>query len=449
MKKIGLSTVISIGLNFFLMFWLINQYQNDAYFQSYVNTTIGQIYPFIVLTIGVGGGSGLGYLLLKRKHGDRDIASRIQTARSFKPVSSIASPSSSQSKNLPTGMPPTPASKHTAYAVPSLPKNLTPGGSKSAPATSWSTGAKAPSFGSFSQKQDSSSKTTSTNPPTLQTSVPRPETPQASTFPRAQSDISARPGQPTPWRPDPAIFGERKPDSGPIFQKPGMDLASRQDSPALGKPGTQPSGSPQSNPLPGTKWQPPDQKRVPGQWTDNPPRSAVPPVPPKWGPPGGSPPQGQSTPPQGVTPRPSSLPPRPPFPQSQGGPRPFVFQGPGRPGEPGPMGVPRPFRPDQNRPPQGMGPQQRPPQPVARPTAPQAGPMPQPWTPPSQTSEKKETSNQGSQERSSLSSETDPSKPSLELKGSETAGGGGEMDWDTALDTILKTLRKDRVGDKQ
>jgi hypothetical protein len=28
------------------------------------------------------------------------------------------------------------------------------------------------------------------------------------------------------------------------------------------------------------------------------------------------------------------------------------------------------------------------------------------------------------------------------------AGGGGEMDWDTALDTILKTLRKDRgVGE--
>src|SRR5712692_8430024 len=207
MKKIGLGAVISVGLNFFLMFWLINQYQYDAFFQSYVNTTIGQIYPFIVLTIGVGGGSALGYLLLKRIHGDHDIASRIQTAR-FKPASPVASPSSLQSRNLPTGMPPTPASKHTAYAVPSLPKNLTPGGSKSVPATSWSTGAKTPSFGSCSQKRDSLSKTTPPNPPTLQTSIPRIETPQASTFPRTQSDVLARPGQPTPWRPDPATFGE-------------------------------------------------------------------------------------------------------------------------------------------------------------------------------------------------------------------------------------------------
>ncbi len=449
MRKIGLATVVSIGLNLFLLFWLINQYEYDAFFQNYVNVTMSQIYPFIVLTIGVGGGSGLGYLLLKRKHGDQNIARSIQKAKGFKPISPIASPSSLQSKNLPAGMPPTPASKHTAYAVPSLPKNPIPGGSRIGPAISWSTGAKTPSFGSLSQKQEAPSKTTPITPPTLQTSVPRTETSQMSTFPRAQSDMSARPTQPTPWRPDPATLGERKPDSGPIFQKPGMDISSRQDFPAPVKLGTQSPGPLQANQIPGLKWQPPEQKPGPGQWPDNSSRSAVPPVPPKWTPPGGSPPQGQTTPPPSIPPRPGSIPPRPPFPQSQGGPRPFVFQGPVRPGEPGPMGVPRPFRPDQNRPPQGMGPQQRPAQPGARPTAPLAGPMPQPWTPPGQASEKKETPNSGSQERSPAGSEAGASKPTLELKGSEGIGGGGEMDWDTALDTILKTLRKDRVGDKQ
>ena len=63
--------------------------------------------------------------------------------------------------------------------------------------------------------------------------------------------------------------------------------------------------------------------------------------------------------------------------------------------------------------------------------------MPQPWAPPDQ-GEKKEPSIFGEQE----------GRPSQEPKtGSEPSGSGGEMDWDTALDTILKTLRKDRVGD--
>jgi hypothetical protein len=36
----------------------------------------------------------------------------------------------------------------------------------------------------------------------------------------------------------------------------------------------------------------------------------------------------------------------------------------------------------------------------------------------------------------------------MESKNPPAPGGGGEMDWDTALDTILKTLRKDRgVGE--
>jgi hypothetical protein len=38
----------------------------------------------------------------------------------------------------------------------------------------------------------------------------------------------------------------------------------------------------------------------------------------------------------------------------------------------------------------------------------------------------------------------------MDSKPSEQGSPGGEMDWDTALDTILKTLKKDRgVGESR
>jgi len=52
--KIRIGTTISILVNLFLTFWLVNQYLNDVYFQNYVNTSIGPYSPFIVLTIGLG-----------------------------------------------------------------------------------------------------------------------------------------------------------------------------------------------------------------------------------------------------------------------------------------------------------------------------------------------------------------------------------------------------------
>ncbi len=439
MRRVGLGSVFSVLLNLFFFFWLVNTYVDDQYFQAYVNVTISQIYPFIVLTIGVGGGSGIGYFLLRRKHSDQSLGARLQKGRPFKTVSPIANPSTSaQSKILPAGAPPTPASRHTAYAVPPLPKSSTPGGSRTVPSTSWSTGAKSPSLESLlSQKQESPVNT----PPSI---------PQLSTTPWSPSESMGRPGPPPPWRPESATSGERKPDSGPIFQKPGLDLGSRRESPTPGQSGSQPQGSHQPAPPPGSKWQPPEQKTGPVQWTENVAKTP-PPVPSKWGPPGGLPgSQAQTQPPLGVPPRPGGLPPRPPFPQSPGGPRPFVYQGPGRPGDTGPVAVPRPFRPEQNRPPPGMGPQPRPPQPMARPTAPLTGPVPQPWTPHTQPSEKKDAASLGSQEKSSSTATSPPSASKSALDQTNLEGkGSGEMDWDTALDTILKTLRKDRVGDRQ
>ncbi len=461
MKKIGLGTILSIGMNLFLLFWLFSQYEADQYFQTYVNTSVAQLYPFIVLTIGVGGGSGIGYLILKRKHGDQNIAARIQKAKSFRALSTIASPSSSQTRNLPTGAPPSPSSKHTAYAVPPLSRNPAQSVSRGGTGPSWSTGARAPPLGSSAaQRQDTPSKPSSSvlpfaksdiprSPQTMQVSVPRPDTSETTTTPRLQGDVIGKPGAPTPWRPESAGLGERQSDSGPIFQKPGLDVAARPDSSASGRIGAQPSHPPQQTQPPGTKWQPPELKTDPAFWTDSSSKSPVPPAPSKWTPPGGpASPQSQAQPPLNIPPRPGGIPQRPPIPGQQMGPRPFVYQGPVRPGQPGPMGVPGQFRPDQNRPPPGMSGQQRPPQPQPRPTSPLAGPMPQPWTPPRQTQERNEPPGAGGPDRPAPP-ETRITSPSPTPKGAGEPGAGGEMDWDTALDTILKTLRKDRVGEKQ
>ncbi len=69
MRKLGITTIASFAVNVILSLWLVNQYYYDAYFHSYVDASLGPVYPFIVLTAGLGGGSSLGYLLLKRRHG--------------------------------------------------------------------------------------------------------------------------------------------------------------------------------------------------------------------------------------------------------------------------------------------------------------------------------------------------------------------------------------------
>src|SRR5436309_2669114 len=50
MSRGGVVTMLSMVLNLLLTFWLINQYMSDIYLQNYVNSTIGQYYPFRVLT---------------------------------------------------------------------------------------------------------------------------------------------------------------------------------------------------------------------------------------------------------------------------------------------------------------------------------------------------------------------------------------------------------------
>src|SRR2546425_3229832 len=129
MRKLGVTTIVSIAVNVILSLWLVNQYYYDAFFHSYVDVTLGPVYPFIVLTVGLGGGSSLGYLLLKRRHGG-DGSGRLEKAKLFKSSGPAQGPgslsSSHQGKIMPTGPPPGQVSRHTAYAVPPLPKSSTP-----------------------------------------------------------------------------------------------------------------------------------------------------------------------------------------------------------------------------------------------------------------------------------------------------------------------------------
>src|SRR6266851_1091178 len=129
MRKLGITTIASFAVNVILSLWLVNQYYYDAYFHSYVDASLGPVYPFIVLTAGLGGGSSLGYLLLKRRHAG-DGTGRLEKAKLFKSSGPVQTPGglSSQGKIMPTGPPPGQVSRHTAYAVPPLPKTSTPSG---------------------------------------------------------------------------------------------------------------------------------------------------------------------------------------------------------------------------------------------------------------------------------------------------------------------------------
>jgi hypothetical protein len=470
MRKLGLTTIASIAVNVILTLWLVNQYYYDSYFHSYVDVTLGPVYPFIVLTAGLGGGSSLGYLLLRRRHAG-DGTGRLDKAKLFKssgPVQTPGSLSSSQSKILPTGPPPGQVSRHTAYAVPPLPRSSTSsgGGTRGTTPSSMSVASKTitPSP-SISQRLDQLTQpSTSILNSTLrdqfrpeQAPRPPPPLPPQSGPGRGENAppinrIPPEPSKmsfPSQWKPEPGQPGERGPDST-VFPRPNpMDQNPSSESSGFGGPVGQVPKPPQASqtPFPVSKWVPPEQKAG-GQWTDPVPKPGLA-APQKWAPPPG---QGVGPrPPQGVPPRPGAGPvpgpggQRPPFPPGQGGPRPLGFPAPTRPGQPGPVGVPPPFRTDQPRPPG--------PPPQGRPMQSPGGPVPQPWSPP-KTPEKGDSG--------SVSQDKDlsgPPRPSQfgasenprpnDNKAAEPGSTGGEMDWDTALDTILKTLKKDRgVGER-
>src|SRR6266702_1690923 len=438
MRKLGLTTIASIAVNVILSLWLVNQYYYDAYFHSYVDVTLGPVYPFIVLTAGLGGGSSLGYLLLKRRHAG-DGTGRLEKAKLFKSGGHVQTPgslsSSPQSKIMPTGPPPGQVSRHTAYAVPPLPKSPTTssGGARGTTPPSLSIGSRTvtPSP-STSQRLDqltqpSTSILNSTlrdqfrpeQAPRLPPPAPQPSAPSRGESVQSMNSLPPEPSRmsfPSQWKPEPGQSGERGPDST-VFPRPSqIDV------------------------------------KAGGQWTDPVPKPGLA-APQKWTQPPGQGFGPRPPPPQGGPPRPGSGPvpgpsgQRPPFPPGQGGPRPLGYPNPPRPGQPGPVGVSPPFRSDQPRPPG--------PPPQGRTGPPFGGPQPQPWSPP-KSLEKGETG--GAAQAKDVSeppsfrpnqSGTSEGQRAADNKNSEANPTGGEMDWDTALDTILKTLKKDRgVGER-
>jgi len=474
MRKLSITTIASFAVNVILSLWLVNQYYYDTYFHSYVDATLGPVYPFIVLTAGLGGGSSLGYLLLRRRHAGDGMA-RLEKAKLFKssgPVQASGSVSSSQGKIMPTGPPPGQVSRHTAYAVPPLPRSSSSssGGSRGAAPSSISATARTvnPPPSTSQRLEQLTQPSTSILNSTLRDQfrpeqAPRtpPPIPSPSAMGRGESvqpmnripPEQSRMSFPSQWKPEPGQPGERGPDST-VFPRPSpLDVKPMAESPGFGGPVGQVPKPPQASqtPFPVSKWVPPEQKAG-GQWTDPVPKPGLA-APQKWGPPPG---QGVAPrpPPPGVPPRPGAGPAsgpagqRPPFPPGQGGPRPLGFPNPGRPGQPGPLGVsPPPFRSDQPRP---MGP---PPQ--GRPVPSPGGPLPQPWSPPKPV-EKGESG--GSSQAKDFPNSPPPRPPQfggsessrpIDEKPVEPSSAGGEMDWDTALDTILKTLKKDRgVGER-
>src|SRR3989442_13385380 len=93
MRKLGITTIASFAVNVILSLWLVNQDYYDAYFHSYVDASLGPVYPFIVLTAGLGGGSSLGDLLLKRRHAG-DGTGKLEKAKLVKPNGAIWIPGS-------------------------------------------------------------------------------------------------------------------------------------------------------------------------------------------------------------------------------------------------------------------------------------------------------------------------------------------------------------------
>ena len=135
--------------------------------------------------------------------------------------------------------------------------------------------------------------------------------------------------------------------------------------------------------------------------------------------------------------RPGQAPPGRPFAPGQGAPRPLTYPGLMRTPPSGTGNPPGAFRPDQVRP-QGTAPQQPPNSATQRP--------PQ-WTPLPGERKDSPTSPAPPPTTSPARSSSQSQIPAIPEQ-SEGGSSGGEMDWDTALDTILKTLRKDKVDDK-
>ncbi len=430
MRKLNAIALISAALNIALSSWLVNNYFYDANFRGWVDSAIGQYYPYIVISMGLGGGSGLGYLLLRRRGAEHSITGRLHKVKPFG-----HGPTPDQGQTLLAIASSAQATKHTAYSVPPLPR-ISPSASQSNPSLSWGAGSKSSTIRTALPQPSGVLPAASTPSfPTPPLQGPRAESSTAGLkIPRFDETFPPgprKPPEPQPrfpptsqWRSEPRPGSARGFEPPGLFPKQGMETGTRAVPPAP----TQPPGFQQS------KWQPPDSSVKPVQRIDNVPREGY--SAPKWLPTPGQSPKSAEGSPQRPNP---FAPQRAPFGPPQPPPRPIAYPGGARPPGVGVPSRPRPIQPDQTRPPSA-----NPPRTVQRPPV---GPTPGPQSPSSALLEKRFALTDTAGKPQDVPSPK-PSSPASQSKTDNDPVPAGELDWDTALDTILKTLRKDKVDAK-
>ncbi len=453
MKKPSLITLASIAANLILAASLVHVYQttSDMAFKTWVDQNILSTFT-LVLSGSVIAGSAFGYFLLRRRGPNIGIGGRLQRTGPQKQPSPLSRPGgiSSQARNVPMGPPPGPTSKHTAYAVPPLSKTPAQSPKQS---TSWSAAPRQWSPATFrAQRQEpveipdspepsypvrqiepqppvgSSRLPPEDRPPTIQGR--QPEFTKPIPTPSAPIREPVQTDQPQRWGPQPASQ-PLPPRATAPYQSPTSD--NQPVPPYLRQPIGPAADRPQGFAPPNDATRRTEPTGPGNSWTG--PASAPTYSPPqKWIPPSASPvarTQPPTSPSFGQSPQNE---PRPNFPGLQGAPRPLGYSGPLR---QAPIGeVPR----YQERRPSVQGNQQ----------APGIGSRPIPGQRPSQTDTA--TSPSSPRPDTSRQSPSPPSRPEQSDRPHDmsptTSPTTGEMDWDTALDAILKTLRKDKVEDK-
>ncbi len=432
MRRLTAIALVSIALNIALTAWLVNNYFYDANFRGWVDFAIGRYYPYIVLSIGLGGGSGLGYLLLRRRGAEHSITGRLQKAKPLR-----GGPAGEQRAGLLSIASPAQSTKHTAYSVPPLPKT-SPSQAQPNPSLSWGGGAKSSTLRTGPPRPSEAPPVTSSPPFPAPSQTSRGETPPVG-FKNPRFDQNLPPGPRLPQEPPPRFPPvsqwrlEPRPGTERTFEptrpppKQGVETGTRVVPPAQG----QPPGFQQS------KWQPPESSVKPVQRVDNVPREGY--SAPKWLPPAGQSPKSS----EGFPQRPNPFAPqRAPFGPPQPPPRPVAYPGGTRPPGFGAPIRPKPIQPDQTRSLSGNPPRQA----VQRPSVGPPGPQP-----PLAALPEKKPAVTGTADKPGARDVPTPEQPSSLVSQSKTDTEpvpAGELDWDTALDTILKTLRKDKVETK-
>lgn len=465
MKRPGILALASILTNLILLGSLVHVYQTttDVYLKAWIDQNILSTFT-LILAGSLVAGSFFGYFLLRRKGPGLNIGKRLQRAGPLRQPSPLSRPNglSVPGKTVPVGPPPGPTSKHTAYAVPPLskPPAQTP---QSQTPPSWSAAPKQWSPAAFrAQRQEQVERPAPQEPsypipqPSQPTIVQGPERTSSDEAPRSPA-TRPTPGFPSiPPRPSPSAEQTPLGDTPATYWKAPPEMAKeRRQAPFTTTPpnqSTPPSIPPYSRPAPGpgldrpSGFTPPPQQppyRQPidptaqqYRWTDPVPRTEYG-NPQKWLPPSASP---VSRPPAPTSPgfRPNPTGdnrPGPAGPQETR--RPLGYSMPIRPSAGGE--APR-FRPPE-RPPPGTDVSQSPFSPGPR-LPPIQRQSPADARPGTQTPLPDQTSSQppSTGPRTSQSEDTRPPSPPIPST--------GDMDWDTALDAILKTLRKDKIEDK-